>query len=191
MPAFKHANGALARPVFPPEHRGERWRIRHPEEERNMESIAELLRPEDILLDLDVSSRSQLFEIVGQHMESLHGMPRDWVVLSLSRREAVGSTGLGEGVAIPHARIKDLSCIRLAYLRLKVPIPFDAPDALPVGDILVLLVPKEACSLHLALLAEATRRFSAAGFRQRLHRCATASEVRTLFSTWPSSDAAG
>jgi PTS system nitrogen regulatory IIA component len=118
-------------------------------------------------------------------MEARHGMPQAWVVLSLSRREDVGSTGLGQGVAIPHARIKDLYRIHLAYLRLKTPIPFAAPDAKPVSDILVLLVPKQATEEHLSILAEATRMFSDPGFRKQLHLCEQPLAVRQLFATWP------
>lgn len=112
-------------------------------------------------------------------------MPQAWVVLSLSRREEVGSTGLGEGVAIPHARIKDLDRIQVAYFRLAAPIPFASPDGLPVSDILVLLVPKQATEEHLSILAEATRLFSEPRFRRQLHGCEQASAVRQLFASWP------
>lgn len=150
-----------------------------------MKPIADLLPARDIILDLEVANKDQLFDAIGRHMEANHGMPKEWVVLSLSRREQVGSTGLGEGVAIPHARIKDLSCIQLAYLRLKSSIPFGAPDGKPVSDILVLLVPKQATQEHLAILAEATRLFSDADFRERLHQCKQPAAVRQLFADWP------
>jgi len=150
-----------------------------------LNTIAELLQTEDIVLDLDVATKSQLFEEIGRHMEGRHGMPQAWVVLSLSRREEVGSTGLGEGVAIPHARIKDLDRIQMAYLRLASPIPFAAPDGKPVSDILVLLVPKQATEEHLSILADATRMFSDARFRERLHLCKDSSAVLQLFATWP------
>jgi len=185
MPAFKPEKGGAERPA--PFHRQwiERWRVHHPVEENPLPTIADLLRTEDVLLDLDVSCKSQLFEELGAHFERQHGMPREWVVLSLSRREQVGSTGLGEGVAVPHARIKDLFRIQLAYVRLQAPIPFDAPDGKPVSDILVLLVPKEATEAHLSVLAEATQMFSSSAFRESLHACNQAWEVRQLFSTWP------
>lgn len=150
-----------------------------------MNTIADLLRDEDILLDLDVSSKSQLFEEIGRHMEARHGMPQAWVVLSLSRREDVGSTALGEGVAISHARIKDLYRIQIAYARLKTPIPFAAQDGEPVSDILVLLVPKQATEEHLSILADATWMFSDSRFRAQLHGCEQVSAVRQLFANWP------
>lgn len=149
-----------------------------------MSTIADLLSPKDILLNLEVASKDQLFEAIGRHMEVNHGMPQEWVVLSLSRREQVGSTGLGEGVAVPHARIKDLARIQLAYVRLKSPIPYDAPDGKPVFEILVLLVPKQATAEHLSILAEATRMFSDQQFRLRLGRCNEVQQAKRLFNEW-------
>lgn len=163
----------------------ERWRIYHPEEEYKLKTIVDLLTTEDIVLNLEVAGKEQLLEEIGRHMESRHGMPQAWVVLSLSRREEVGSTGLGEGVAIPHARIKDLERIQAAYFRLATPIPFAAPDGHPVSDILVLLVPKQATDEHLSILADATGMFSNSRFRECLHLCSQASAVQELFATWP------
>lgn len=150
-----------------------------------MNTISDLLRTEDIIFGLQVATKSQLFEEIGRHMEAKHGMPQAWVVLSLSRREEVGSTGLGDGVAVPHARIKDLDRIQLAYVHLASPIPFAAPDGKPVSDILVLLVPKQATEEHLRILAEATQMFSDTGFRQRLGWCSQAAEAKKQFDAWP------
>lgn len=146
-----------------------------------MNSIADLLWPEDILLDLDVASKPRFFDEIGRHMEREHAMPKEWVAHSLAHREQIGSTALGEGVAIPHARVKDLERIQLAYVRLKSPIPFDAPDGKPVTNILVLLVPRQATDAHLEILAEATQMFADRRFRERLHRCTHALEVKQLF----------
>lgn len=117
-------------------------------------------------------------------MESEHAMPQAWVAASLAHRERIGSTGLGEGVAIPHARVKDLEKIQIAYAHLKSAIPFDAPDGKPVSDVLVLLMPKQATEEHLSILAEATQLFSDRQFRERLHQCQHALEVRQLFHDW-------
>ncbi len=185
MPALKTEHWGTGRPDPFSSQWIERWRVPHPVEEYQLNTIADLLRTEDILLDLDVVTISQLFDEIGRHMESRHGMPQAWVVLSLSRREEVGATGLGEGVAIPHARIKDLERIQVAYFRLAAPIPFAAPDGKPVSDVLVLLVPKQAMEEHLSILADATRIFSDTRFRKHLNLCAQPSAVRQLFATWP------
>ena len=111
-------------------------------------------------------------------------MPKAWVAVSLFRREQIGSTGLGKGVAIPHARVKNLERIQVSYVGLKSPIPFDAPDGKPVSDIIVLLVPKQATEEHLQILSEASLMFSDGQFRERLHLCKNALEVKHLFATW-------
>ena len=110
-------------------------------------------------------------------------MSQEWLVAALSRREQLGSTGLGEGVAIPHARVEGLAQAQIAYLRLKTPIPFDAPDAKPVSDFLVILVPKQATEEHLQILADTTQLFSDSKFRERLHSCRHAMEVKSLIES--------
>ena len=148
-----------------------------------MSTISEYLWPEDILLDIEVASKDELLDEIGRHMEREHGLLRELVVAGLNRREQVGSTGLGEGIAIPHARVEDLTRIQIAYLRLKDPIPYDAPDGQPVSDVLALLVPKRATDEHLMILADATQIFADRQFREHLHSCRHALEVKSLFES--------
>jgi PTS system nitrogen regulatory IIA component len=152
---------------------------------RRLSNIAELLEPDDILLNLVVSSKAQLFDEIGRHTERVHAMPQAWVTSGLTRREQVGSTGLGQGIAIPHARVKNLNQIRVIYVRLEVAISFDAPDDIPVSDILVLLVPKQATEEHLVILANAAQMFSDRYFREQLHLCGNRTDAKQLFDAWP------
>src|SRR5450755_2360773 len=122
--------------------------------ESGMKSIGQLLSPADILLDLDVSTKTRVFEEVGRLFEQRHGLLRAQVVEGLSARETLGSTGLGLGIALPHARIKNLSQPMAAFVRLKLPIPFDAPDAKPVSHLVIFLAPEHATEHHLQILAE-------------------------------------
>ncbi len=92
---------------------------------------------------------------------------------SLFAREKLGSTGLGQGIAIPHGRIKGLKEAVGAFVRMKQPIPFDAPDGQPVNLIFVLLVPDRATDLHLQILSELAQMFSDKPFRERLLASAT------------------
>jgi PTS system nitrogen regulatory IIA component len=150
-----------------------------------MKTVAQLLMPKDILLDVGVADKTDLLGKIGRHMEWVHGLPQAVVVLNLTHREQIGSTALGHGIAIPHARMKELDRIQLAYLRLAPPIAFDAPDGQPVSDVLVILVPKMATEDHLRVLAETSEMFSNARFREQLHRCKHAMEVKQLFEIWP------
>jgi nitrogen PTS system EIIA component len=155
------------------------------QKERVVKRIAEFLPVEDIVLDVDVATKGQLMDEIGRHMQRVHAMAPESVALSLSHREQIGSTGLGEGVALPHARVKNLDHVQVAYLRLKSPIPFDSPDAKPVSDVLVLLVPKQATEEHLTILAEAAQMLSDRRFRWRLHLCKNSLEAKRLFEAWP------
>src|SRR5262245_54009823 len=125
-----------------------------------MNEIAHYLSSQDIMLHLDVADKLALFDAIGRHLEQQHALPYKWIVPSLSRREQDGCTGIGKGVAIPHARIDGLLRTLAVYVRLASPIPFDAPDGNPVLDVLVLLVPNPANLLHLKILSEISQLFS-------------------------------
>lgn len=149
-----------------------------------MNLIASLLTPENVLVDLDASSKKRVFEQAGLIFENNQDIGRSTVFDSLFARERLGSTGLGQGVAIPHGRIKGLKEATGAVIRLSTPIAFDAPDGRPVDLLFVLLVPEQATEQHLQLLSELAQLFSDAQFRDRVHKAADASAVHALFTTW-------
>ncbi len=149
-----------------------------------MSQIAELLPPSTILLDLDAPSKARLFESVGELFERNQRLARRLVVDSLAAREKLGSTGLGQGVAIPHGRIKGLTAAQGAFVRLASPIAFDAPDGKPVAQIFVLLVPEHATEQHLQLLSELAQMFSERAFRERLAGAADPASLHALFAAW-------
>ena len=149
-----------------------------------MNQIAELLSPERILLDLDAASKARLFEAVGAAFASQGGLDANAISASLAAREKLGSTGLGQGIAIPHGRIKGLKDARGAFVRLRQPVPFDAPDGKPVSQVFVLLVPEQATDLHLQLLSELAQMFSERAFRERLAAARDRDEVHGLIRDW-------
>ena len=149
-----------------------------------MNQIAELLTAENILLDLDAGSKASLFDAVGALFETHHGLSRRLIVDSLLAREKLGSTGLGQGIAIPHGRIRGLSTAQGAFVRLRSPIPFDAPDGKPVALVFVLLVPEQATEQHLQLLSELAQMFSETSFRASLATPADAASLRAVFERW-------
>jgi PTS system nitrogen regulatory IIA component len=152
-----------------------------------MNQIAELLPAAHIRLELAVDTKSGLFDAVGALFESHRGLGRSTVVGSLAAREKLGSTGLGQGVAIPHGRIKGLTQASGAFVSLANPIAFDAPDGKPVGLVFVLLVPEHATEQHLQLLSELAQMFSDRSFREQLAAAPDAAAVHALFRDWPTS----
>jgi PTS system nitrogen regulatory IIA component len=147
-----------------------------------MSLLAKLLPAENILLDLDAGSKKRVFEQAGLLFENNHGIARATVFDSLFAREKLGSTGLGQGVAIPHGRIKGLKEARGAFLRLAAPVPFDSPDGKPVSLLFVLLVPEQANEQHLQILSELAQRFSDRAFRDALTGAADANAAHALFA---------
>ena len=103
---------------------------------------------------------------------------------SLFAREKLGSTGLGQGVAIPHGRAKGLKEAAGALIRLKAPIPFDAPDGKPVQTLFVLLVPDQATDIHLQVLSELAQRFSNRQLREALLTAPTQEAAHALMVEW-------
>lgn len=149
-----------------------------------MSLISKILTPQGVLLDGESTSKKRVFERVGLLFENQHGLARSQVFDSLFAREKLGSTGLGQGVAIPHGRIKGLRDAVAAFVKMAHPIPFDAPDGQPVNFIFVLLVPERATDTHLQLLGELAQMFSDANFRARLQATDDPAELYRLFADW-------
>ena len=155
-----------------------------------MNLVAKLLPPSNILLDLEVTSKKRLFEQAGLLFENNQGIARSLVFDSLFARERLGSTGLGQGVAIPHGRIKGLKDARGAFLRLAQPVAFDAPDGAPVSLIFVLLVPEQATEKHLQILSELAQMFSDKTLREAMAGAPDTAALHELIRAWEP-DAAG
>ncbi|HLT28256.1 MAG TPA: PTS sugar transporter subunit IIA [Zeimonas sp.] len=147
-----------------------------------MNRFSRLLPPQNIVLDLQVTSKKRLFEQVGLLFENNHGIERGKVFDSLFARERLGSTGLGEGVAIPHGRIKGSKEALAAVVRLAQPIPFDAPDGKPVSLLVFLLVPEAATEEHLELLSELAELLADTPTRETLLTCDDPAEMHRILS---------
>ena len=149
-----------------------------------MNLTSPLLPVSNIMLDLDVSSKKRVFEQVGLLFENNHSIARSVVFDSLFTREKLGSTGLGQSIAIPHGRIKGLKEAIGAIVRMRKPVPFDAPDGQHVNMIFVLLVPDRATDLHLQILSELAQMFSDKPFRERLLNAPDAAQLHQLIAEW-------
>ncbi len=106
-----------------------------------------------------------LAQLIGCDIASLDASA---LIAGLSARERLGSTGLGDGIAIPHCRLKSANTLTGALLTLAEPIEFDALDDEPVDILFALIAPEDAAQAHLNTLATLAGHFSQAEFRQRL-----------------------
>jgi PTS system nitrogen regulatory IIA component len=146
--------------------------------------LSKLLPLTNVALDLDATSKKRVFEQAGLAFENYQHIPSSEVFDSLFAREKLGSTGLGQGVAIPHGRIKGIREAVGAFLRLTTPVPFDAPDGKPVNLVFVLLVPERATDLHLQILSELAQLFSDRAMREDLLSAESAEAAHKLIVEW-------
>ncbi|MBV8665876.1 MAG: PTS sugar transporter subunit IIA [Burkholderiaceae bacterium] len=142
-----------------------------------------LLGKQDVLLDLDCQDRQGMFEAVGRYCQEQRGIAADTVVKSLAARETLGSTGLGQGVAVPHARVSGLTEPVTLFVRPKTPIAFGAPDGNPVQSFFFLLAPLDANERHLQILADVAEQLSGSQFRTQLGVSTSKEEICHLFPT--------
>lgn len=123
--------------------------------------LIDILARDRIGADIRVSSKKRLLEqLAGLLAGDLGAGVERAIFEALVAREHLGSTGLGQGVAIPHGRVGGELPPTAAFMRLKNPIDFDAPDGQPVDLVLALVVPDHFTDQHLALLAQVAELFS-------------------------------
>jgi len=149
-----------------------------------MTNLAKILSANNVVLDLEVSSKKRTFEQAGLIFENNCGIARSVVSDNLFARERLGSTGLGHGVAVPHGRIKGLKAPLAAFVRLKEAIPFESPDGQPVSLLVFLLIPDHVTQQHLEILSEVAEMFSDEAFRQLLATDPDAASVHARILAW-------
>lgn len=146
-----------------------------------------LFRADSVLCDLHVSSKKQLFqEMASKLLENndLSGSKiaaRD-IVAGAMERERLGSTGVGTGVALPHARIEGIEKVYVAFARLETPLDYDAIDERPVDLVALLIAPENAGGAHLRALAKVSRRLRRQDMRQRLRSAPNAESLYTILT---------
>lgn len=143
--------------------------------------IAQLLAKEGVVLRSGASSKRQALHTVADTAARALGVDEAAVLHALLEREALGSTGLGSGVALPHARIEGLDRVVAIFVRLDTPVAYEAVDDRPVDLIFALFAPPSDGAGHLRALAAASRALRSVEMRQQLRQARTADAVRALF----------
>lgn len=123
-------------------------------------NIADYLKPSAVVINDEISSKKRTLEEISRLLtQNAEYVAEKDVFTSLINREKLGSTGLGSGVAIPHGRLRGVEHSVGAFIRLAKPIDYDAADGAPVDLVFGLLVPQDATSQHLEILASIARMF--------------------------------
>jgi PTS system nitrogen regulatory IIA component len=120
--------------------------------------IADLIEPDRVIVGVRSPDKPQLLKELAGRAAALLSLDAQLVLDLLAAREALGSTGVGEGVAVPHARISGLATPFGLFARLKRPIDYESVDERPVDLVFLLLTPATVGTDHLAALAAVSRR---------------------------------
>ena len=144
--------------------------------------IVDILSPGRIALGVQANSKKAVLEelarlVAGEIAELTPAVAFDGLI----NRERLGSTGLGQGIAIPHGRIGHLKEMAGAFLRTESAIDFDAIDGAPVDVYFALFVPTDTTDAHLAMLAKLAELFTDTGFVSNLRELKSAEDIHSLF----------
>lgn len=119
--------------------------------------LGDLISPDDILSSLRCANKRQLLQELAEHAGKKTGIAARQIFDTLLQRERLGSTGAGNGVAIPHGKLPGIKHITALFARLERPIDFESLDDLPVDVVFLLLAPEGAGADHLKALARIAR----------------------------------
>lgn len=143
--------------------------------------IGDLLAANGVILRGGASSKRQALHAVAEAASHVLGLEESRIFEALMEREALGSTGLGSGVAVPHARLRDLERVTGVFVRLDTPVAFDAVDDRPVDLLFALFAPPKDGAEHLRALAAVSRALRSAELREQLRQARTTDAIRALF----------
>ena len=152
--------------------------------------LTNLIVPGGIVADMSVTNRKQALHALGELAHKTLDVPARPIVDALVERERLGSTGVGHGVAIPHARTDLVGEVAGFFMRLKQPVDFDGVDGRPADLVFMLLAPEDAGAEHLKALARVSRLLRREDIRQRLRAAPNADAVQAVLFGEPATDAA-
>lgn len=145
---------------------------------------SDLLSPVRILAGVKINSKKRLFELISTTLAKKNpDLDAREIFESICAREHLGSTALGNGIAVPHGRIKGTEDVQALFLQLVKPLPYDAEDGRPVDLVFALTVPKLCTEDHTKLLAGIVERFSDPELLEQLRHAADVGELWQLLSS--------
>lgn len=153
-------------------------------------TIGDLLDPGAVALRAGAPGKRQALSLIADVAARVLGVDAEAVYEGLLEREAAGSTGVGEGVAIPHARIDGIDRVRAVVVRLDTPVAFDALDDKPVDLLVALFAPRDASAQHLRALARVARLLRQPETRTALRQARSADAIHVLLTQEAASTAA-
>jgi PTS system nitrogen regulatory IIA component len=153
-------------------------------------ALADLIPHGGVHVDLGATSRKQALQAMSEIAADLTGLAPRAIFDAVLQREKLGSTGVGQGVAIPHARLSGVNEVVGVFARLRTPVDFESIDGRPADLIFMLIAPEDAGAEHLKALARVSRLLRREDVRQRLRAAPDNDAVQAVLAGEPASDAA-
>jgi len=148
-------------------------------------NLQELVKPASVICNADVGSKKRALEMLAELLSSSSDESDALEIFQhLTEREKLGSTGLGHGVALPHARTGNCSKAVGAFVKLEQGIDFDSPDKLATDLLFALMVPEHYTDEHLKILAGLAGLFSDEQFCDNLRACTTDADLYKCITGW-------
>jgi len=145
-------------------------------------TIGDLLEPGAVTLRVSAANKRQVLGVIADVAARAFGVDSEETLEGLIERESAGSTGVGQGVAIPHARLSGLDRVRAVFMRLETPVAFGAVDDKPVDLLVALFAPKDADTTHLRALARVSRLMRQPDLREQLRQARSADAVHVMLT---------
>ena len=139
--------------------------------------LSDVIRPTNVLCNVSAANKGKLLHALASKVSQGLDVSEEAISDALDRRESLGSTGIGLGIAVPHATISELTDIVILVCRLSKAIDFDAIDGEPVELIFLLLVPDNRKSEYLTILAAIARHMRADGVLEAIRKADTADQI--------------
>jgi PTS system nitrogen regulatory IIA component len=152
--------------------------------------ITDILKPSAVRVVGNLSSKKRLFQDLGELASSAYGVDASRSVEALQEREALGPTGVGQGVALPHARIDSVEEVLGMFLRIERPLEFDSVDRQPVDLVFALFAPQDAGVDHLKALALVSRTLRDQAICTKLRANTDAAILHAILTEGPATQAA-
>jgi len=144
--------------------------------------ISEVMKPDDVLIGVSASSKGRLLQQLSDKAASALGISEHDILAALTSREALGSTGIGAGIAIPHAPVAGIERPFGFFVRLTKPIEFDAIDDEPVDIVCLILTPPEGQANYLKLLSNVARRLRSADAIKRIRSTSEPAHIYSVIT---------
>jgi nitrogen PTS system EIIA component len=151
--------------------------------------FANLIEPNRVVFGVRASNKQQLLQDLASRAAALLNLDAQTIFNALQLREELGSTGLGNGFALPHARVEGLDRLFGMFARLHRPVHFDSIDGTPVDLVFLLLIPPTAGAEHLGALAAVSRQLRDQEFAANLRKAASAAALCKLLCAPPAAGA--